>query len=308
MQKFEKGLVSIIIPVFNRELLLPETLDSILEQTYSQWECIIVDDGSTDTSFEVALSYASKDSRFKVHQRPWYKRKGANSCRNYGFNISKGSFIQWFDSDDLMCFDFLQKKINLLYDFHFDLVVCKASFFYDNKTKIFHDQRKSIRPHTKNLAFEFFANDFWFGTPQAIIRKEFLNSFNLFNEKLTRNQETVLFVELLLKNPKIGYIDDSLILIRKHHASIGGNYLKKNNREKIEIDIVAFLMIHKMFLKSDFYNDNVKIHFKLYFYLALTKCHVFSKGFIFLFLYLFQKSFYFNRHILFKIFLKRIFN
>ena len=304
----EKGLVSIIIPVFNRETLLPETLDSILEQTYGQWECIIVDDGSTDTSLEVARRYASKDSRFKVHQRPWYKRKGANSCRNYGFKLSNGEFIQWFDSDDLMCFDFLQKKINILYDFQFDVVVCKASFFKDDKSTIFHDQRKTITPLTNNLAFDFFANNFWFGTPQAIIRKEFLIGFNLFNETLTRNQETVLFVELLLKKPSIGYIDDSLLLIRKHNDSIGGHYMKKSSREKIEIDVVAFLIIHKLFLNSNFYHDNVKIHFKLYFYLALNKCRVFSKSFVLLFLYLFQNSLYFNRYILINILLKRIFN
>ena len=114
MEQFEKGLVSIIIPVFNRASLLPETLDSIVSQTYLNWECIIVDDGSTDSSLNVALGYAKKDNRFKVHSRPWFKKKGANSCRNYGFNLSNGEFIQWFDSDDLMYNSMLSQKIEFV--------------------------------------------------------------------------------------------------------------------------------------------------------------------------------------------------
>lgn len=306
MAQFEKGLVSIIIPVFNRETLLPETLESILAQTYSHWECIIVDDGSTDSSLEVSIAYASKDSRFKVNHRPWYKKKGSNACRNYGFELSKGEFIQWFDSDDLMCFDCLEKKVNLMIDFNFDLVICKASFFNTDTTKIFLDHRETIRPRSKNLGFDFFANDFWFGTPQGFIRKEFLKYDKPFNENLTRNQETVLFVEILINKPKIGYLDYSLLLIRQHHDSITGHHLRKNNREKMEVDVIAFLIIHKMLFKSDFYDENVKIYFKHYFYLALKKCRVFSKSFIYLFIYLFFHSIYFNRFILLNLFFKRI--
>jgi glycosyltransferase involved in cell wall biosynthesis len=307
MEKFKKGLVSIIIPVFNRETILPDTLESILEQTYTQWECIIIDDRSSDASLEVAKKFASCDNRFKVYERPWYKKKGGNACRNYGFELSKGEFIQWFDSDDIMCFGFLEKKINIMIDFNYDLVICKASFFNNKVTEIYQDERKTIRPFTKNLGFDYIANNFWFGTPQAIIRKDYLSNDKLFNENLNRNQETVLFVRLLLKKPNIGYIEDSLLLIRKHHDSIGGNYSKLNNREKIEIDVNAFLLIHKMFLKSDFYDDNVKIHFKYYFYLALKKCSLFSKGFLFLFFYLFLNSIYFNRFILWNILIQRVF-
>ena len=75
MDQFEKGLVSIIIPVFNRENFLPETLDSILVQTYTNWECIIVDDGSSDSSLNVAKEYAKNDNRFLVYNRPWYKKR-----------------------------------------------------------------------------------------------------------------------------------------------------------------------------------------------------------------------------------------
>lgn len=65
-----KGLISIIIPTFNRAHIILKTLDSISTQTYLNWECIIVDDGSTDNTEEVLLSYCSNDSRFKFFKRP----------------------------------------------------------------------------------------------------------------------------------------------------------------------------------------------------------------------------------------------
>ena len=97
-----KGLVSIIIPTFNRADIIHETLDSIKLQTYEKWECIIVDDGSNDNSIMVINEFVKTDNRFKFYDRPINKLKGANSCRNYGFEKSKGEFINWFDSDDIM--------------------------------------------------------------------------------------------------------------------------------------------------------------------------------------------------------------
>ena len=73
------SLISIIIPTYNRAHLISETLDSILAQTYLNWECIVVDDGSTDTTADVMREYIKKNSRFQYHQRPDNRKKGPNS-------------------------------------------------------------------------------------------------------------------------------------------------------------------------------------------------------------------------------------
>ena len=86
----QNRLISIIIPIFNRASLLSETLDSILAQTYSHWECIIVDDGSTDNTQDVIDRYLKLDSRFRCFSRPSNRPKGANACRNFGYEKSKG--------------------------------------------------------------------------------------------------------------------------------------------------------------------------------------------------------------------------
>lgn len=95
-------LISIIIPTYNRAEIISETLDSVVAQTHENWECIIVDDGSTDNTADVILEYTNRDKRFKYHLRPETLNKGASPSRNYGLKQAKGDFIQFLDSDDLL--------------------------------------------------------------------------------------------------------------------------------------------------------------------------------------------------------------
>ena len=107
-------LVSIIIPTFNRANLIGETLDSVIGQTYTNWECIVIDDGSTDGTDKLLNIYLQKDTRIQYLQRPSERPKGANSCRNYGFEFSRGEYVNWFDSDDIMHPEKLEIQINQL--------------------------------------------------------------------------------------------------------------------------------------------------------------------------------------------------
>ena len=106
-------LVSVIMPVFNRASLVITTLQSILDQIYQNWECIIIDDGSTQDDYVKIYNFAKSDDRFMVLKRPNYKLKGANACRNYGIENSKGEFIIFFDSDDLMSKSFIENRVNI---------------------------------------------------------------------------------------------------------------------------------------------------------------------------------------------------
>ena len=107
-----KSFVSIIIPTYNRAELIGQTLESILAQTYTNWECIVVDDGSTDDTKEVVLSFS--DPRIKY----FYKKNEERSiARNFGIERSKGIYICFLDSDDIyykdhlhVLHDFIQKK------------------------------------------------------------------------------------------------------------------------------------------------------------------------------------------------------
>lgn len=97
--KVKKPLVSVIIPCFNYAHFLPEALESILNQTYKNWECIVVNDGSTDDTRKVTQSYTKKDERFKYF---YQSNKGVSVARNRGIKKCRGKYIQLLDADDFI--------------------------------------------------------------------------------------------------------------------------------------------------------------------------------------------------------------
>lgn len=121
--------VSVIIPVHNRADILPETLDSVLGQSFEDWECLIIDDHSTDNSLEIAESYAYCDSRFRAIPLPDPTRY-VNAARNYGLSLATGKCINFLDSDDLFEQDKLATQVAYL-DSHpdVDMVTCLGKPF-----------------------------------------------------------------------------------------------------------------------------------------------------------------------------------
>src|SRR5690606_36406107 len=115
--------------------LLRETLDSVLAQSYTNWECIVVDDGSIDDTEILLCSYKETDMRFQYHNRPDTYLSGGNGARNYGFDLSKGEYIHWFDSDDLILPTMIETKLNYFETDTFDFVVAKgAEITLENET------------------------------------------------------------------------------------------------------------------------------------------------------------------------------
>ena len=102
-------LISVIVPCYNQAHFLDETLNSILNQSYTNWECIIVNDGSPDNTENIAKKWMKKDQRFKYISK---ENGGLSSARNHGLKVAKGDFIQFLDSDDLLSFDKFKKSIN----------------------------------------------------------------------------------------------------------------------------------------------------------------------------------------------------
>jgi len=104
-------LVSIITPSFNRADIIDETAQSIFNQTYPHWEWIIVEDGSTDNSWEILQQYAANDKRVKIFKRN-REPKGANACRNIGTENCSGQYLVFIDTDDLLASFCLEQRVN----------------------------------------------------------------------------------------------------------------------------------------------------------------------------------------------------
>ncbi|GIR59250.1 MAG: hypothetical protein CM15mP65_18310 [Crocinitomicaceae bacterium] len=103
-------MISIIIPNYNKSQFVAETINSIKEQTYDNWEAIIIDDCSSDNSVEIIAGLTSNDNKFKLKVN--LSNKGANYCRNVGIKEAKGDFIIFLDSDDILSKDCLKNRID----------------------------------------------------------------------------------------------------------------------------------------------------------------------------------------------------
>ena len=119
--KRKDNMFSVIVPVYNVEKYLDKCLASILGQTFKDYECIIVDDGSPDNSNTIIDNYVKKDQRFKViHQ----KNMGLSAARNVGLDIAKGDYITFIDSDDYIANDYLEKFASKITSTDADIVIC----------------------------------------------------------------------------------------------------------------------------------------------------------------------------------------
>jgi glycosyltransferase involved in cell wall biosynthesis len=216
----KNALVSIIIPVFNRAVMTLETLKSIQNQSYSHFECILVDDGSTDNSIAVISDFIKQDERFKLFSRPECLLKGANSCRNYGFEISKGEFVNWFDSDDIMHPNFIAAKMAVFDDC--DVVISKHCYFSDTIQNILSYEN---RTHSSDNLFEDFVilKISWY-TPDPLWRKAFLTGKQLFREELKKGQDRDLHIRLLMDKPKTVFLDKYLTYYRLHENTISNTF------------------------------------------------------------------------------------
>lgn len=126
-------LISVVIPAYNAEQFLDETLESVLSQTYENWECIIVNDGSTDSTESIAKKWCEKDSRFRLTNK---ENGGLSSARNWGIKESKAEYIAFLDADDLYLPEYLEFCLKTLIEQDLDLVAPKMMDFKNRPNKI----------------------------------------------------------------------------------------------------------------------------------------------------------------------------
>lgn len=265
-------LVSIIIPTYNRADLLGETLNSVAKQIYTNWECLIIDDGSTDDTANLITAYIDKDERFQYHQRPAHKIKGANACRNFGFELSKGVYIKWFDSDDIMHPDFLEKQVAVL-EKNKELGFCAA--FSKIFTKSIHDANEDFIPqmiYDTNALFHFILGELYFLTPSSLWKREVLNDKELFDETLSNAQETDFNFRRLTENVRFCYIKDVLFFVRRGHKSIDSE--ASTNPISLQSQFDYFQKVYKALNINNYNIEKEKIE-KLKQYIIYRKMHFF---------------------------------
>jgi glycosyltransferase involved in cell wall biosynthesis len=220
-------LISIIIPSFNRDLLIVETLDSILTQTYQNWECIVVDDGSEDDTEEVVKNYVNKDPRFTFFHRPNQREKGPCACRNFGFENCNGEYIIFLDSDDLLKLDALSTMVDVTNKNH-DAIVAQIELV-DFKTQTI---KKTYPIQSSNLLQDFFLGTINFFVCGPMWNKSFLNRQDqLFDESIRNGDDWDFNLRMLYQEPSLKFLDYVSTEIRLHRNSLSKERLNFNAQE-----------------------------------------------------------------------------
>jgi glycosyltransferase involved in cell wall biosynthesis len=252
-------LVSIIVPCYNYGHLLGETLSSIEVQSYSNWECIIVDNGSTDNTRQVAEEWANRDKRFTYL---YIHYSTTSIARNTGVNASSGDFIQFVDSDDQIASKKIQNQVEIFTKNPDVSIVYSHARYYDHGNP--DHLRLSISPLNKPWMIEFSGKS-WDILPIMFERNIFVISSPLlkknvwedtggFFNKLNWVEDWEFYFRCLAKNYLIIFdpSQDSHSYIRVHPKS-----LSTNNPKMFEQSLIARGRINKLLLSLDGFN-NVK--------------------------------------------------
>lgn len=219
-------LISVIIPVYNSQEYLPKCIESVLNQSYSNLEIIIINDGSTDDSGKICDSYAQKDSRIKVIHK---KNGGVSSARNIGLEEVTGKYIGFIDADDYIEIDMFKKLYENIKCDDYDISICnyntitKSNKIPNNILKeckdIFNNKEFLIGLFDKNLYGGYLVN--------KLIKKECIKDVR-FNENVSV-LEDLLFLTEIHKNISKVYFDKNVFLYNYVQIETSAtNVFKKN--------------------------------------------------------------------------------
>jgi glycosyltransferase involved in cell wall biosynthesis len=237
-----KPLVSIVIPIYNEEKYLRECIESILRQTYTNWELIIVNDESTDKTVEIVeyflINYPQKIALLNV------KRQGDGACMNRGLEISKGKYIARMDGDDIMLPLRIEKQVSFLEENPRIGAMGASAYLINELGERIGERRNPVDNNTiKQLIDEC---KYPIIHPTLMIRREVLAEIR-YREILMAAVDLSLWIDLAPKT-ELANLDEFLLKKRIHNTSMTGNL----DRSKIVAFNTQNIIINHFLSKKDY--------------------------------------------------------
>ena len=211
------SVVSVIIPTYNRSRYILESIESILAQTYSCYEIIIVDDGSTDNTREILMPLVKEDTIQYIYQQ----NQGEASARNHGINVAKGKYIAFLDSDDLFIPTKLKKQVEFL-DTHPEVAFVHSCYskFRDSGIDLgYRDTSKITGKVYPDILLKWAP---LIAVPSVLVRAKVLSELGGFDTNLRWGTDLDMWRRITKRYP-IGVIPEVLTEIRVHYGNISGN-------------------------------------------------------------------------------------
>ncbi len=216
---FSQPLISILMPAYNQANLIGMSIDSVVNQTYDNWELIIANDGSTDNTQEIIEKYARTDSRIKIFKK---ENGGPSSALNVALQNSTGDWICWLSSDDLFEPNALEIMNNAIKNnpnfqfFHFDYATIQDNQTIEQKT---HHNRNRIQydPTEEFQTLNFLQNNYVHGIAWTA-NKEVFNAIGNFDENIRFASDFDMWLRISSKY-KLKYIDEIVAITREHSGA-----------------------------------------------------------------------------------------
>ncbi|EKT2069399.1 glycosyltransferase family 2 protein [Flavobacterium psychrophilum] len=227
------SLVSIIIPVYNQEQFLSETVQAVVNQTYANWECILVNDGSTDGSVLILARTLAKDNRFSCINS---ENKGVSHARNLGLQQAKGEYVLFLDGDDLIHPEKLQQAIaGFQENASLSIVFNTTNYFQDTIQNTLYPIKIKTQLLNFNDLLLYWGEKIIIPIHSAIIKKSLFEGIE-FNGDLTAQEDWLVWLRLFQKKPKVLVLDTVLSYYRKHNSSRTQSFsLKEDHFKALEI-------------------------------------------------------------------------
>ena len=225
--------VSIIVPVYNTEKYLRQCIDSILAQTYTDLEIILVDDGSLDSSGAICDEYAAKDSRVRVFH---IENGGVSNARNYALDRATGEYVMFVDADDLVKPEYVDRMTNAAINMSAELAVCR--FMHGGRYTLndFYAIRNAEKVNIKKINLSDYR---WTGNYAhhevwcSIFDADLIRDLR-FSTQLYIGEDTVFFAQVLKKAGSILFVDEQLYYYRYNESSLMNRKFQDKNLTEIK--------------------------------------------------------------------------
>lgn len=208
--------VSVIIPTYNRAHLVGRAIQSVLNQTYQDFELIIVDDGSTDNTDDIIKEFQKKDKRIKYIRHE--KNKGGSAARNSGIKVSRGEYIAFLDSDDEWFIEKLKRQMKFFKNASPEVSVVYTGFIY--KDELGGNTCKQYIPKKRCYIYEDILAENCVGTTSTVlIKRKCFEKVEIFDENLPSCQDWEMWIRIA-KEYQFDFIEDPLVTYHIHKSRI----------------------------------------------------------------------------------------
>jgi len=237
-----KPLVTIIMATYNRAHFIVETLHSIQQQTFGEWECLIIDDGGTDNTHEVIAPILEKDTRFQFLKRPNTYLKGLPGSRNYGLDLAQGNFIIFFDDDDIIHPNNLKISLTVIQNEKVAFCHYQKQAFETEIPNFEFSEPKIKQALNQSHLYDIITHEIGLASCTVLWDKKCFETIR-FKEELLYAEEWECYTRIISEGFEGLSIENVLYFNRKHPNSNTGEFFNNNPiRKKSNKDAILLVL------------------------------------------------------------------